>query len=615
MKKRFTACCLMIALLTVFLQPFSLSAVGSEELASAAGQEQLVGKKTNYLAQKVSLASDEERIPVCVEFDGINDDEMYEVFAERYPQDCANYLLMQNGGGSDLTMEEVQSAISHKRQIYQQMYAQKNEESLRNFAKKLPASLAVKETAPVVTYISKFSPVCFLDMNKAQLEVLEATRGVNKIEYNYEVEISDEMPQYCQETRSKYIRDTFGNKGAGVGIGQIEIHLPNQSHTTELTGVAITKDPSGIQTESIHASAIAAILVGQVYGCAPDATLYSTAMDEYAQNFHDFYQRVEWLLAQTQPPVNVINMSAGMKQAATVSGGYDAVCQWVDHIAMQHDVHFVKSAGNNGGTYGDQTGRISSPGMAYNIVTVGAYKVNNKTITPYTDFVTTLSNLSSYVENAGLAQKPDLVAPGETVNVIGIDEMLMGTSLSAAMVSGIMAQLISCTPALAAQQRAMKAILLASAWDKLDSPAFVPLSGTSQMDDKQGVGKVDAKNARYTLSNGMYTQALVASTSFPYTKTVTFSSSASSARVALVWSKRNKITGSHTTGPILTNPTLSDLDLQVYAPNGTLVASSTQRRGNVEIVQFKPTVSGTYTIKVTRISGTESQDSIALAWW
>nr|MDD6336581.1 S8 family serine peptidase [bacterium] len=617
MKKRLISCAVILTFLTAFLQPFSLPAVSGSALASSNGADQLVGKKTSYLAAKVALASDNERIPVCVEFEGVDESEMYAAFEERYPEDYANYLLRQNSQGKDLTMAEVQAALAHKRQIYQQLYQEKNMANLQEFMEALPTRLSVGQSAPNVNYISMFSPVCFLDINKAQLDVLESTRGVQRLEYDAGIQAEDELSALTQESRSKYIRDNYGNKGAGVGIGQIESGLPYPPLTPELTNVNITLDPDCPPAVSQHATRVAAILVGKNNGCAPSAKLYSTSiagMDALST----FYQRVEWLLSRTNPVVSIINMSEEIYGSIITPGTYDVVAQWVDHIAMQHDVHFVKSAGNNADESGDKTGRITCPGMAYNIVTVGCYKVDDKAVNPYTAYTTTLSSFSSYVESAGIARKPDLVAPGHWVlveNLYENQDATSGTSFASPMVAGIMAQLISCTPALAAQQRAMKAILLASAWDKLDNTPFVPMSGTSQMDDKQGVGKVDAKNARYSLANGLYTQALLASTSFPYTKTVTFSSSASSARVALVWSKRNKITGSHTGSPSVSNPTLSDLDLHVYAPDGTLVAYSQQGSGNVEIVQFNPTVSGTYTIKVYRASGTESQDSIALAWW
>jgi hypothetical protein len=53
----------------------------------------------------------------------------------------------------------------------------------------------------------------------------------------------------------------------------------------------------------------------------------------------------------------------------------------------------------------------------------------------------------------------------------------------------------------------------------------------------------------------------------------------------------------------------------VYAPNGNEVAFSMTVNANVEIVEFDPTISGTYTIKVLHISGAAPHDTFAIAWW
>jgi len=63
------------------------------------------------------------------------------------------------------------------------------------------------------------------------------------------------------------------------------------------------------------------------------------------------------------------------------------------------------------------------------------------------------------------------------------------------------------------------------------------------------------------------------------------------------------------------NPPITDLDLRVYTPSGALAGSSLTSRGNVEIVQFPISVSGNYSIVVSRYSGTVPQDAFAIAWW
>ena len=76
----------------------------------------------------------------------------------------------------------------------------------------------------------------------------------------------------------------------------------------------------------------------------------------------------------------------------------------------------------------------------------------------------------------------------------------------------------------------------------------------------------------------------------------------------------NTASSPHTSGTVdATTYPLANLNLSVYAPNGTLVGSSTVTNGNFEVVQFVPTVSGTYTIKIT---GTSSdKEYVGIAVW
>ena len=53
----------------------------------------------------------------------------------------------------------------------------------------------------------------------------------------------------------------------------------------------------------------------------------------------------------------------------------------------------------------------------------------------------------------------------------------------------------------------------------------------------------------------------------------------------------------------------------VYNQYGTLVASSSTIHSNFEIVQFVPTVSGTYTIQIQDSGGRTGSDYIGIAMW
>jgi len=82
-------------------------------------------------------------------------------------------------------------------------------------------------------------------------------------------------------------------------------------------------------------------------------------------SFEDFYAGIEWLIGEG---VNVINASMTLPQQPEYYNDYS---EWVDHIAIMHDVHFVVSAGNNG-----DEGYIRPPASSNNAITVGGFKIN-----------------------------------------------------------------------------------------------------------------------------------------------------------------------------------------------------------------------------------------------
>ena len=95
-------------------------------------------------------------------------------------------------------------------------------------------------------------------------------------------------------------------------------------------------------------------------------------------------------------------------------------------------------------------------------------------------------------------------------------------------------------------------------------------------------------------------------------------------RVALTWLKQDVLTSvpddQHDDQGVLDlveDRPLSDWDLEIYDPNGDLVTNgySRMRRGNVEIVEFDPQITGTYTIKIVKIGGATEKEFVYLAWW
>jgi len=229
---------------------------------------------------------------------------------------------------------------------------------------------------------------------------------------------------------------------------------------------------------------------------------------------------------------------------------------------------------------------------------------------------------SNYEETSGGArpEKPNLVAPGVHIFPWGSNpqmDMGTGTSFSAPQVTGTIAQLCSYQSALKVKQTTIGAILLASSARKVQGAlgtgdigdyfnTLVPrVQNNPQLSDKEGVGKLDSRYARGIVSYNHCWSYTISSSSFPYSKLVYINASTNSlTRIAIFWLKRNAYS-------------LSDLDLAIKDPNGNAIptAISTLNNNNYEIVQFIPSISGNYSIIITRSSGSSDKDFIGIAVW
>lgn len=453
-----------------------------------------------------------------------------------------------------------------------------------------------------VTYVSRYSPCIFADLSISKIAELIQQEEVVSIELCEEEELkledttselessetsNYEITEYCIREVMQIIDvdeavNRYGVTGSGVKIGQIELECPDEA--------SVIKNPSYNNTqiegeESTHADNVHRIMST----VAPEATYYASGA--YSSNTAtvqgSFYERVEWLLSQG---VNIINYSAG----ANVYNQYTARARWVDHIAYNHDVHFVMSSGN------EAEQGVCSPGMAYNIITVGA----TNDISPYNIIYVSPTKGSGFVKNSYVSRpnqityKPDVVAPGNFGAV-------WGTSYSAPLVTGAVALICDYRPALKTRQHAVKAILAAST--SMDNGCYV---NTDEEFQQYGAGRIDVRAALYVVNKGNYSASTGTLTNYGEEKsyTMTVTTSDTKMRVALAYANRIKYgSGESHLNETLSGGIIASMQFYVYSPSGVLVASSSgnylAQDGNLKVVEFDPTTygAGNYTIKVKMI--------------
>jgi len=581
-----------------------------------------------------------------VTLDDVDHDAVMKQFQEKYPVEYKTYMFAKFDDPGDMTAEEIaaiddalmQRAIECKREVYREYYTAQNESVIGRYY-----------SEDEIVFTSQYAPMVIVETDTTEATRLARSHNVLSVDHLEDIKfeptttssvvlldkVMDGLDISNQISGADYVRDELGYAGNGVKVGVLEAEncLPDLS-SPYLTGADITVRASDLtKTVDAHATTVVSIISagdtnGDFHGVAPDAEIYYCTVYYVSE----FFSGINWLI---NSGVNVINLSL---EVGITPGQYDMVSAWLDHIAVQHDVHVVIAAGNGNLDAYDLYG--VTPGMAYNAITVGCFE--SGTSTSLSDFV--MSDFSRYIEKdpstVGVRpEKPNLIANGSfadaeiTNNII---DPYDGTSFSAPQVTGVIAQLCSYNSALKYKQTAVGAILMASSVRKVNAFLSGNVGGffatahslsekadangntekNLQISDKAGAGILDARRALEIAAAGNFWSPTVYNASFPYVRTIYIDPEANISgvnRVAIIWLKRNSVS-SHTSADVdaSTYP-LADLDLYILDPDGNEIGNSRLAYSNFEIVQFVPIEAGTYTIRITGSSS--EKEYIGIAFW
>ena len=383
-----------------------------------------------------------------------------------------------------------------------------------------------------------------------------------------------------------------GYDGTGIKIGIIEANYgrfdPNNYNLSNanITFVGTT----GVTTSTIttHATNVTSLICGKkttinnhtYEGAAKNATIYQTAISTST----NVYNALNML---SELGVDVINYSGGSNTGL----GYNSYDKTVDNLLTNNRLCFVKSAGNLGGS----TGYITSPGKAYNAITVGnlATKSANSSLNaPYS-----ISGSSSTKEESYLANKPDVVAPGTSIylptSATSASGIGGGTSYAAPIVTGIVAQIMQCENFAIYNPNAAKNYIVCGASD-------LDLTGTTvsygQLTDECGAGLVNAVNS-YKCSDwhneyyGVYLACNTAPTAYRTIKTFNFNRR-DNIRIALTFEKEEDI--------LLSSQYGNNIDIRLISDevNPTFYIASESTNNNVELIDTQIPTTGTYLLQI-----------------
>ena len=494
-----------------------------------------------------------------------------------------------------------------------------------DFAKHIPASREV-------LYSGIFTGTHILRATPLEIQKYAALPEVTNISFYDESLVAEpeRLDWALSQTGVKFTKGELHPppsilKGNGIRIGVLETpnrvnlqhaHLSNANlswvpHPT----FPIAAPPAN---ETTHATFVTSIIVGQAVtingiraeGVVPNATAYQTIFDG---SNADMYNRMN-LLAQTYV-VHVINCSFG----AITGLGYNVYDLEADKFIRNTGVTIVKSAGNQG----NQTGEISSPGKALNVITVGnADTISGTNSATQTQRPTPfgMNSSSSFAQADYLPNKPDIVAPGTNIfisnaagngfyNDLGPSIEMTGTSISAPIVTGIVAQHMQYRPALISNNTMLRATLYLSA-----NPHAISTvnnsndTGNAHLRQRSGIGLARADVVYWAYTGSSYNAKNT--TNWVTAHSNISINSGQGIRAVLVFSK---------SGDYNINSTV-DMDEVAFRlvnqATGQVVAISDSSKNNVEVIRFVTSASGVFRIeyRVYRVRNTTNGVNFSIVY-
>jgi hypothetical protein len=223
----------------------------------------------------------------------------------------------------------------------------------------------------------------------------------------------------------------------------------------------------------------------------------------------------------------------------------------------------------------------------------------------------TMASFSRYVDPLTGQDKPEVVSVGVDVTAPVADPtnygIWNGTSFSAPNVAGVVGQMLSRQPGLRIWPETIKAATMVSAMHDIEA-------GT----DRDGVGAVVATVADDTMKNATFAGLSVTTANMTESCAPVSGSVCMARNVSLTKGKRTRIAIAYdaVANPGVSDALGADLDLYVVSPSSTLVATSASISNAWEMVDFTPSVTGTYKVLIRRYSSDASWPGsyLGMAW-
>mgnify|MGYP000881308186 CR=1 FL=1 len=491
------------------------------------------------------------------------------------------------------TLEMTPDGLEEKKQVIVKLFENTGAEAVVDFVKMNGGSAA--------GYDSQWLEIELLPERLAQLAELHE---VQCIEEKGEYELLNNRAGEIISVPSLW---STGLSGAGQVIGIADtgldtgvpetMHPDLKSRVVVLYALGRKEDASDFDGHGTHVAGSAygdgSASQGLYRGMAPEASLvFQSIMDEKGKLTGAPGDLGVLLKQSYEAGARLYNISWGMN----ANGAYNYASAQLDRFVWENDDMAVAIAAGNSG----QTGSITAPGTAKNVVTVGASENNRPDKGEFADNPAELAYFSSRGPTSDGRCKPDVVAPGTWIlstrsslaqddNFWGIEDEYYaynsGTSMATPIVTGMLAlvreyfiRICGCKPSAALLKAAL-----------LDGAFALP----GYMENDEGWGRINAPepaidSARECLFVNQETKlATGESKTYEYL----LSETGGPLKITLTW----------TDYPAQVNAAatlVNDLDLTVQSPSGQTF-SPDDHVNNVEQVVFAAPEAGIYKVTVS----------------
>lgn len=582
-----------ICILVVFSFVFSISCVS----AMPNDEKDICNKVSDELQSIISNMNENDNTDVYIWYDDIDQNFVTSKTVDELNYDSEEISYLSNNivdENDDSKKQIVDEYIDTRRVNSREIY--------KNKADYIIKKLNIQKDKLI--FVSEYAPMIIANLDYSQLNTAMRLSFISKLGvYKDSVYSAESIETANRTTNVETIREINGLTGKNVKVGIIEnssVHLttndPNGivpkrekpiitdnhigSRYVDYGNVVIVGD-TPYNAEDDHVNAVAKTLLS----VSPDVTIYSGSFS---------YHNIELMISAG---VKILTCSLGDKVKDTDDDfAYTLTEKWVDHISEYHSVLFVKSAGNN---ESNENKRITSPGLAYNAITVGAYYDCEDGEKPSikTDSLYTYSCYKNSVADKSGCEKPDVVMPA-TFNG-------GGTSNAAPYLAGTIALMYELNPVISNEPCIMKAIVLASCHRKVtqyevSNSGF--LTGKQEtmeqgLTDRQGAGAPDAFTMASIISQGTYGNGIVKDNN---SGIVFYQPKGDSnfVNVSITWQKELEKLVSHETDRYLVDKDITNLDMRIFNGNEE-IKKSCLTNSSSEMCYFEMKNNNNYKVEIT----------------